>query len=83
MTAAHLRREAERQEAIILGNQTALPKKKLRRKRVKLHPTASDTGCSTRQQFSERQTSTPPSPTKSKQFIFLDCLELNVSKFYE
>ncbi|XP_013075665.2 protein Aster-B-like isoform X1 [Biomphalaria glabrata] len=63
--SAHLRREAERQEAIILGNQTALPKKKLRRKRVKLHPTASDTGCSTRQQFSERQTSTPPSPTKT------------------
>ncbi|CAL1537178.1 unnamed protein product [Lymnaea stagnalis] len=63
--SVHLRREAERQEAIVVGHQTTIPKKKLRRKRAKPHTTVSDSGITSRQQFAERQTSTPPSPSKA------------------
>ncbi|XP_059148793.1 protein Aster-B-like isoform X2 [Physella acuta] len=63
--SVHLRREAERQEAIVVGHQNIIPKKKVRRKRVKVHAASSDSAAASRQQFFERQTSTPPSPSKA------------------
>ncbi|XP_005113135.2 protein Aster-B [Aplysia californica] len=66
--SVHLRREAERLEAIVVGHQApsnTVVKKKLRRKRVKPHGTPSDSAGPVRQAYSERQTSTPPSPSKT------------------
>ncbi|CAG5134776.1 unnamed protein product [Candidula unifasciata] len=65
--SVHLRNEAQRLESIVVGHQMSAAKKKLRRKRVKTHAGVSEGGASSRQSYTERQMSTPPSPSKGVQ----------------
>ncbi|KAH9491622.1 Protein Aster-B, partial [Bulinus truncatus] len=76
--AAHLRREAERLEAIVLGSQTALPKKKLRERGSNFIPPSRILDALPDSCFA-RQTSTPPFSFKRLVLLLL----FNAVLFYK
>ncbi|BFZ13804.1 hypothetical protein BsWGS_16843 [Bradybaena similaris] len=62
--SVHLRHESQLKEALVC-HQISVPKKKVRRKRVRTHANAAESGAASRQSYTERQVSTPPSPSKA------------------